>query len=184
MMKKKDRLKIEKKRFSKKQIKRKNKNQRQELRKGRGRASMPMTINLMVTFKKLRVCLKWTMILHHLRWIDLINSVPSSAGCCGSHYHQSSNTWWCTVKRCVTIMLLEELEILVILMFNQWLTFSYFLEFTELPLFLIRQLKHLCLTLMQLRKLKWLDIFLIELCSSGLFFSAALLVVLPRLIFS
>jgi hypothetical protein len=58
MMKKKDRLKIEKKRFSKKQIKRKNKNQRQELRKGRGRASMPMTINLMVTFKKLRECLK------------------------------------------------------------------------------------------------------------------------------
>jgi len=58
MMKKKDRLKIKKKRFSKKQIKSKNKFQSQELRKGRGRTSMPMTINLMVTFKKLRVCLK------------------------------------------------------------------------------------------------------------------------------
>jgi len=58
MMKKKDRLKIKKKRFSKKQIKSKNKFQSQELRKGRGSPSMPMTINLMVTFKKLRVCLK------------------------------------------------------------------------------------------------------------------------------
>lgn len=127
-------------RSSKKLRKNKSRLQRQEnnlhkSQRKRRRASMLTMTNLMATSKKSRECPKWMITFPHRCKIDLINSVPNSAGCSGSRSHPSSNTSWCTWLSAATIMLLAEQAIMDISTFNQWLTFSSFSEFMELLLF-------------------------------------------------
>ena len=82
----------------------KSKFQNQGQRNQRKGTNMLMTINLMAISKKCQLVSRRKMIISpHQCKIDLINSVPSSAGCSGSLSLLSSNTLWFTRSSCATI---------------------------------------------------------------------------------